>query len=36
MLKRANRDVLGANAGDMRTIGEEEPHVPERLRAASA
>lgn len=35
MLKRANRDVRGANVGNMRT-GEKEPHIPERLRAASA
>lgn len=36
MLNRANRDVPGANVGNMRTSGEKEPHVPERLRAASA
>ena len=36
MLKRANRDVPGTNVGNMRTSGEKEPHVPERLRAASA
>lgn len=36
MLKRANRDVPGEDVGNMRTIGEEEPHVPERPRAASA
>jgi hypothetical protein len=35
MLKRANRDVPGANVGNMRT-GEKEPHIHERLRAASA
>lgn len=35
MLRRANRDVPGANVGNMRT-GEKEPHIPERLRAASA
>lgn len=36
MLRRANRDVPDANVGNMRNSGEKEPHVPERLRAASA
>lgn len=36
MLKRANRDVPGANVVNIRTSGKEELHVPERLRAASA
>lgn len=35
MLKKENRDAHGANVGNMRT-GEKEPHIPERLRAASA
>lgn len=35
MLKRAKSDVPGANVGNRKTSGEEEPRVPERLRAAS-
>ena len=36
MLRKANRDVLGANIGNRKTSGEKEPHIPERLRASSA